>query len=95
MKKYVAIGHFDGNDNITCVAVADQTLVRVREDLKGNCFRAYVVLTEKKLEECKNADCLEIYDIVKKLTSNYRKRGIVADYIDQCMDIIEEKVAAI
>lgn len=96
MNKYVAIGHWDGNENITCVANDAYTMKDFRHDLRGNAFVTYVVLTESKLAEIKAAeDTLEVFNIIRKLTSNYGRWNEIVDYLDQCFDIIEARVAAI
>ena len=55
----------------------------------------YVVITEKifdKLLACE--DCMEIFEQVKKMTSNYRVWNGITDFIEQCSDIISDKMAA-
>lgn len=93
MKKYVAIGHFDGNKNTTSVVMENNTRKEFAADLICNGFRAYAILTEKAFNEMNGMNSLEIYDRVKKLTGNYRKWSEITDYIEQCVDIIEEKLA--
>lgn len=93
MKKFIAIGHWDGNENTTSTACMEDTKAKFVETLKLNGFRAYVVLTEKTFDEMKEMDCFDIYEKVKKLSSNYRKYNEITDYIEQCMDIMSEKLA--
>lgn len=95
MKKYIAIGHWDGNENTTSVAGDAYTLKDFRHDLIANGFRAWVVLTEKRLAEVKDLRGFDLWDAVSKLVNNYRKADEVADYIEQCADLMEEKLAAI
>ena len=92
MKKYIAIGHWAWNKNITSVATVEYTKANFMDTLKGNEFRPYIVLTEKTFNELKKLDCLEMFDKVKKLTSNWRKYGEIVDYIEQCADIMEEQL---
>ena len=94
MKKFVAVGHWDGNKNTTSVADVADTKAKFAEMLKDNGFRAYAVITETAFNKMKNMDCFEIYETVKGLTSNYRKYNEVTDYIEQCMDIMESKLAS-
>lgn len=98
MKTYVAIGHFKSNKNIVSVAFQQATKKDFMADLYGNEFVPYVVLTESMVEKFRaiiaEDSCFGIYDQVKKLTSNYRVQGEVADYIEQCFDIIESKLTA-
>ncbi|WP_289415023.1 hypothetical protein [Bacteroides acidifaciens] len=95
MKVYAAIGHFKDNKNMVCVAMTQLTKKAFMQDCYGNEFVPYVVITEPMLEKflaC--ADCMEIFDQVKKLTSNYRVWNDVTDYIEQCSDIISDKMEA-
>lgn len=95
MKTYVAIGHFKDSENITCVAMTQTSKKAFVVDCYGNAFVPYVVLTEKtlgKIQAC--ADSMDIWEQVKKMTTNYRVWDTVADYLDECFDIIEEKVKA-
>lgn len=93
MKKYIAIGHFDDSKNMTSVAMSCTTNKSFRENLGGNGFIPYVVISEKKMEILKNVSDMELFDEVKKLTSNYRRWNDLCDYIEQCFDIMEEKLA--
>lgn len=96
MKKFVAIGHWMESKNTTCVVADANSMKDFRDDLKGNSFVAYTILSEKKLDECKAAeDGWELYKIVKGCTTNYRKVDEVIEYLEQCIDIIEDKLAAI
>lgn len=97
MNFYIAIGHWgEGRDTITSLVNCNHTMKDFRRDLKGNGFIPYVVLTEKRFQkmlEAKNADeCFGLFDLVKSLTSNYRVWNLVTEYIEQCDDIIQEKL---
>lgn len=94
MKMYVAIGHFKDNENITSIAMTQTTKKAFMRDCYGNEFVPYVVLTETMLEKVLSLDAMDLWDQVKKLTSNYRVWSQVAEYIEQCADIILEKVNA-
>lgn len=93
MKKYLAIGHWDNNKNITSVAMECSTIKNFKDNLSGNGFIPYVIISEKKMEVLKTADCFNLFDEVKKLTGNYRKWNEICEYIEQCFDIMEEKMA--
>ena len=94
MKKFLAIGHWMENKNATfCVAMQATTKKDFRDNLGGNGFVPYVVISEKKMEILRNVSEFELFEEVKKMTSNYRKWDVVCDYIDQCFDIMEEKMA--
>lgn len=94
MKKYLAIGHFKGNENITSVSMETTTKKSFQSNLQGNEFVAYVIISEKKFETLKKIDpCgMELFQEVKKMTTNYRKWEDVTDYIAQCFDIMEERM---
>lgn len=93
MKKYLAIGHWYDNKNATVsVALSCSSLKSFRQDLGGNGFVPYVIISEKKMETLKNTDSFDLFDEVTKMTSNYRKWNLICDYIEQCFDIMEEKM---
>lgn len=95
MKKYIAIGHFKDNKNhLTCVSFQASTKANFATDLRGNDFVAIAVFTEKNFNEIKNMDIFELIDKVKKITTNYRVWNDIIDYIEQCADIMEEKLAS-
>lgn len=91
---YAAIGHFKGSENITCVASANATKRAFQNDLRGNEFVAYAVLTEWMFGELMTLEGFELYKQVQKLTSNYRRWDDLMDYIEQCSDIIADKMQA-
>lgn len=93
MKKYLAIGHFGDSQNMTSVAMVATTKKTFREDLGGNDFIPYCIISEKKMEVLKQVSDMDLFDEVKKLTSNYRKWNDICDYVEQCMDIMEDKMA--
>lgn len=95
MKVYAAIGHFRDSKNMVCVAMTQNTKKAFMQDCYGNEFVPYVVITESMLDKllaCNN--CMDIFEQVKKMTSNYRVWNDVADYIEQCSDIISDKMKA-
>ena len=93
MKLYAAIGHFKDSENITFIAMAQHTKKAFMTDCYGNAFVPYVVFTEPVLMKVLAMDdSLVIFEQVKKMTSNYRVWNIITDYIEQCGDIIAEKV---
>lgn len=93
MKKYIAIGHWYNSQNTTSTADVARTKASFAQELVGNGFRAYVVLTEECFKALKNMDGMDIYETLKKLTSNFRKVGEATDYIEQCYDLMKEKLA--
>lgn len=94
MKRYLAIGHFKENKNITSVAMECTTKKSFYENLLGNEFVPYAIITQKKMVTLENKldDSFELWNEVKKLTSNYRKWDDICDYIGQCFDIMKEKI---
>ena len=91
MKKFLAIGHWGDSKNTTCVASTARTMKDFRDNLGGNDFIPYVILSEKKLKEIESADGMDLFYIVKKLTTNYRKWNEICDYIEQCFEIMKER----
>lgn len=94
MKKYIAIGHFKGSENMTSVAMACTSRKNFEANLKGNEFVAWAVIGDRKMEALRSNidDSFGLWDEVKKLTGNYRKWNDLCDYIGQCFDIMEEKL---
>jgi hypothetical protein len=90
--KYIAIGHFKESENITSIAMEANSVKDFRRDCVGNEFVAWAVISEKKLEVLKDVDCMDLFDEVKKLTTNHRVWNDICDYIEQCMDIMEDKL---
>lgn len=90
---YVAIGHFKGTENITCLVGNQATKKLFQDDLIRNGFVAYVVLTEQMVKRLMLLEGIDRYNQVKRLTSNYRKWNEVTDYIAQCSDIIVSKMS--
>jgi hypothetical protein len=93
MKKYIAIGHFNDSENMTSVAMSTTSMKNFRENCGGNGFIPWVIISEKKMEALKNIDSFELFYEVQKLTTNYRKWNDICEYIEQCLDIMEEKLA--
>lgn len=98
MNAYIAIGHFKDSENTISVAMTAHTKKDFIADLRGNEFVQYVVLTESMVETFRAIlaadDCFGVYEQVKKLTTNYRVWNQVTDYLEQCFDFIEERLAA-
>lgn len=92
MKSYIAIGHFKESKNITCVADIANTKKDFQKDLKGNGFVAYVVITENKLKKLEELEGMDLFLEVRKMTTNYRIWNDVTDYIEQCLDIMKNKM---
>ena len=75
MTKYIAIGHFKWNDNVRSVAFTARNKKAFREDMIGNEFVAWAVISEKEFEELKQLDWIGIYETAKKYigSSNWRR----------------------
>lgn len=93
MKRYLAIGHWTDNKNMVSIACTGTSIKNFRETLAGNCFVPYAIVTETKLEVLRTVSDMDLFDEVKKLTTNYRVWNDLCDYIEQCLDIMEEKMA--
>lgn len=89
---YAAIGHFKGSENMACVASYNNTKKSFQDELRGNGFVAYAVLTERMFDRLMNLSGIDRFEQVMKLTSNYRKWCELDDYIEQCSDIIDAKM---
>lgn len=92
MKKFVAIGHWDYSKNVTCVAGDNSNRAAFENDLKANGFVAYMVFSEQRIAQYKAADVFGRLDMI---SSRNRHAMDVEDYLNECMDIIENKLAAI
>ncbi len=95
MKAYIAIGHFKGSKNVTTVTLMQKTKKAFMRDCYGNDFVPYVVLTETMVEKVLKMDSFALWDQVRKLTSNFHQWDTVADYIEQCGDIIAAEIARV
>ena len=93
MKKYIAIGHWTDNENITSVAHSNYTLKDFRDDLGGNGFIPWMILTEKTFSQIVESDGEGVWEMITKKVANYRKWNEVNDYIAQCLDIMEERMS--
>lgn len=95
MKKYIAIGHYKNNENITCVACSARTLQDFKKDLKSNDFIPFVSITEKMLKRISALEGYDLFEQVKRMTSNYRVWEDVTEYIEQCFDIMLKRINSI
>lgn len=99
MNKYIAIGHFKANTGLETytrsIVMSNRNRKGFCTDLRGNGFVAYAVFTEEHWNKLKAInDSMDLYEAVKKLTTNYRKWNELTDYIEQCGYIIDENIAA-
>lgn len=92
MKVYAAIGHFKKSENITSVAMKENNRKSFEQNLRGNEFVPYVVITEKMHEKLSQCDGLELFEQVKKMTTNYRVWNDCVDYLEECFDILTNKM---
>jgi len=94
VKKYIAIGHWGKDKDATySVATTGYSLKDARRDYVNNDFVAYVIISEERLNQIKGKSYSEICDEVMKMTKNYRRWEIIVDYLNQCMDIMEDHLA--
>ena len=81
---------------MTSVAMRATTIKNFRDNLGGNGFIPYVIISEKKMETIRNTySGFDLFEEVKKMTTNYRVWNDVCDYINQCFDIMEEKMKGV
>ena len=90
MKKYIAIGHWSDSENIVSVAHSNNSLKDFRDDLGGNGFIPWMILTEKSFQDI--LDGADVWEMVKRKVTNYRKWDLVTDYISQCLDIMKDRI---
>lgn len=84
MKTYAAVGYFkfNGKERTQSVAMNATTRKNFTDNLRANEFVDYIVISEKKLEELKKIDnSYDMFNEVKKLTSNYRMWDFLTDYL--------------
>lgn len=97
-EKEPLLGRFDIFQTSPSVAMTAYTKKDFMHNLYGNEFVPYVVLTESMIEKFRTllaaGECFGVYEQVKKLTTNYRVWNEVTDYIEQCFDLIEERIEA-
>ena len=94
LNKYIAIGHWADNNNVTSVSFKQYTLKDFKNDLGGNNFIAWLILTEKAFDKIVNSECDRdvVWDMITKKVTNYRKWDIINEYIAQCLDIMQDKM---
>lgn len=94
MKVYVAVGYFkdDENKNMKIIAMTDTTKANFYKNCQGNAFAACAVMTENKVREILAADSFNRWEMVKKLTNNYRKWLDLDELFEQCADIFLIKI---
>lgn len=91
MKKYIAIGHWSEIKDITSVACESSNMKNFRDTLGGNCFIPYVIFTEERFRNLETMSNDEIWEMIKKMTTNYRKWNDIYEYIKQCYEIMYRK----
>ena len=94
-RKYIAIGHWKGSGNVTCVSTFGLSIKDFQGTLSVNGFVSYVVMTEERFNRVKDMDSFDLFETVKKMTTNYRVWAVVTDYILQCSDVIEERLSKV
>lgn len=95
MDVYIAIGYFKSKkDNITCVAYKDRSKKDFIDSLRSNEFVAYSVFSKYKMCQIEQAEgnSFDLYNLMKGVSSSYKAAGLSADYLEQCLDIIQDKI---
>lgn len=90
MKRFIAIGRWQYSENITSVVADANTRKEFEIDVKCNGFIPYMIFSEKKFNKYKTAD---IFDKMEMISSRNRHAIDIEDYLNDCMDIIESKLA--
>jgi hypothetical protein len=93
-KIYAAIGHFKDSKNVVSVVFKQRTRKDFMTDCYCNGFTPYVVMTETMLNkifnDCRNGS--DVFDQVKKLTTNYRVWNIVTEYLTNAGYLITDRI---
>ena len=91
MKKYIAIGHFKGNDNMTSVAMEAVSRKSFEENLRGNEFVAWAVIGERKMNALRANidDCFGLWDEVKKRKKWITEETATAAAVDRMEETTE------
>lgn len=92
MKKYIAIGHFRNYTNITCIVSNVHTRKEFEQDLKGNAFIAYMIISERWFNKYKEAD---VFGKLGMIPMQNRHSIEVYDYLTECRNVIEDKLMLI
>lgn len=92
MKKYLAIGHFKESKDLTSIAMKATTKENFVKNMLCNEFVAYVIITEKMMNKIESMCGMDLFNHVKKMTTNYRRWNDVVEYIEQCYDIMEDRM---
>ncbi len=90
MKKYIALGHFKGKtkESITSIVITQVNKKAALNDCYGNEFVPFVVITEEAFYNLDSGDVYNVFQAVKKMTTNYRVWDLVAQYLVDCRAII-------
>ena len=81
----------DGN----FTAVADYQVSRreFERELRFNGYKVVYIMNYSEVRRVNAMDCIERLDWIFKNQTTWKARGMVSDYLDQCMDIIKARVA--
>lgn len=82
-KKYFAIGHFKKSKKITHFhGYGYSSKQQFLNELKMDSFTPYIIFTEKTYKNIRFANYQQIRDQVTRLTTNYRKYDLIAEYVN-------------
>lgn len=79
---YGVIGHYKGEKRMETVIIVSESKKQCTEALKVAEFVPYVIITDKtwqKIQKCKGMK--EVFEQVKKMTTNWRVWNKVAIYL--------------
>ena len=93
MKAYVGFVRTE-QGNMTAVAEVANSRRAFENDLRKNGFRVIYLMNYDEVERVSNLEGIARIDWVHETRTAWKQRDMVLDYIDQCMDIIADKVQA-
>ena len=87
IRRYIAIGHWDTDSNITCTISWARSAKEFREECRANGFIVWAALSEGRIAQYYAADPLTRRDMAPAC---YHAED-VRDCLEQCGDIIEQR----
>lgn len=93
MKAYVGFVRTE-QGNMTAVAEVANSRRAFENDLRKNGFRVIYLMNYDEVQRVSEMDGSDRIEWIAATRTAWKQRGMVLEYIDQCMDIIADKVQA-
>lgn len=93
MKAYVGFVRTE-QGNMTAVAEVANSRRAFENDLRKNGFRVIYLMNYDKVQRVSEMDGSDRIEWIAETRTAWKQRDMVLEYIDQCMDIIADKVQA-